>query len=145
MKITKYLISAVLILAALIMVGEIHTWQLSEFETGYTRTTFYPEKGTEPKIMLDDIEAAAEKAGVEVFVVERDVRSLVSESVSVYGTSGIAGFLKDDIDLESKVYSSILLGNIDVIIKDIRQTPDITSMEDYFIIGDSDSAVLFKQ
>lgn len=145
MNITKYLISAVLILAALIMAGEIHTWHLSEFETGYTRTTFYPEKGTEPEAMLDDIEAAAEKAGVDVFVVERDVRSLVSESVSVYGTSGTAVFLKNDIDLESKVYSSILLGNIDVSIKDIRQTPDITSMEDYFIIGDSDSAVLFKQ
>lgn len=145
MKITKYLISAVLIMAALIMTGEIHTWQLSEFETGYTRTTFYPEKGTKPEIMIDDIETAADKAGVDVFVVEREVRSLVSESINVYGTNGTAGFLKDDIDLESKSYSSILLGDIDVSIKDIRQTPDITSVEDFFVIGDSDSAVLFKQ
>ncbi len=145
MRITKYIISAVLIVAALIMVGEIHTWQLSEFETRYTKVTFYPAKGTDAKVMTRDVENAADKAGVKVFVVDRKVKSLVSETVDIYGTEGVTSFLRKDIDLEAKGYRSILLGDIDVHVRSLEDTPDITAMEEFFVIGSDDAAVLFKQ
>ena len=91
---TKYIIRGLLVAIACLFIGELYIWHISDFETGYTRMTFYLQKGDTQQEMISDIEEAARKTNIDVFAVEHKVESNIQETVTIYGTEGVQPFLK---------------------------------------------------
>ena len=145
MKTSKYLLSIILISAAMLFIGEMYNWHLSEFEVRYPSVTFYSQKGVSQENMIDDIIDAAEDNNIGVFVVERNIESYIYERIKIYGTSGMEEFIKDDAGIETKTYKSLFLGSIDVSLDSFEKIPDISKIETYRVIGDTDNIIKFKQ
>lgn len=141
----KYIIRGLLITVACLFIGELYIWHISDFETKYTSMTFYMQKGHTQQQMITDMETAARKTNVDVFVVDHRVESNVREMVTIYGTAGIQPFLEQDCDLEEGEFASLLLGKTKVRFLPFDQIPDLRKTEYYYAIGTDSNIVRFKQ
>ncbi|MCQ4638420.1 hypothetical protein NE619_16945 [Anaerovorax odorimutans] len=144
-KITKYILRALLIVIALTFIGELYIWHISDFETKYSGMTFYLQKGTSQEKMVADFYAASDKTEVEVFTVIRTVNSSFSEKVDIYGTRGVKNYLKKDADIEDGQFESVFLGKTDVKFHPLEEIPDISKIETYKAIGKENNLIAFKQ
>lgn len=145
MKIVKYITGFILIFIAFVFAGEMYVWHLDSFETEYSYVTFYLQKNTSIDEMINDIYSAAKKEDVEVFVVDKQVNSLFSEKINLYGTDEVESILYSDANISGGNYNSIFLGNVDVIFSDFSEIKDISKFEDYYVIGNDENIVKFKQ
>lgn len=145
MKQSKYITGILLILLALVLVGELYVWYMQGVETKYSLTTFYLQKdGTQEK-MLKDLVHTSEKEGVKVFTVDRRMRSALKESITIYGTTGVRQYLAKDADVKEGELSSLFLGDSQIEFKPFQAIPDLSKVTDYYLIGDEAAKVRFKQ
>ncbi len=142
---TKYIIRGLLVAIACLFIGELYIWHISDFETGYTRMTFYLQKGDTQQEMISDIEEAARKTNIDVFAVEHKVESNIQETVTIYGTEGVQPFLKQDCNLKEGEFDSLLLGKTTVRFLPLSGIPDIRKVEYYQAIGKDSHILRFKQ
>ena len=145
MNLAKYIIRGLLVAVACLFIGELYIWHISDFETKYSSMTFYLQKGDTQQQMLSDLEEAARKTEVEVFVVDHGVESNVREVVTIYGTAGVQPFLEQDCDLKEGEFDSLFLGKTTVRFLSFDQIPDLTKIEYYQAIGAESDIVRFKQ
>ncbi|MCI9596155.1 MAG: hypothetical protein HFE75_02450 [Firmicutes bacterium] len=145
MRVSRYIISVLLVLIVLAFIGETHVWYLSEFEVRYPSVTFYPQKGVPQERMLSDISQAAERESVTVFVVEHEIESYISQQIDIYGTQETEAFLKRDAKIQEGVSHSLFLGDSTVSFHDLKEIPDVSKVSDYQTIGDAKQVLKFKQ
>lgn len=140
----KYFTSFLLLFITFIFIGEIYVWHLANFETEYKYVTFYIQDGISHSEMLTDIYHTAKETDINVFVVEKEVTSLFSENIHIYGTADTFSKLSAYSELESGLYESIFLGKINVSYHNWNAIPDINRIENYYVIGDDEDITNFK-
>lgn len=146
MKLIKYFTSFLLFSIIFVFVGEIYVWSLENFQTEFKYVTFYLQKDTTKSEMQIDIYEAAEKENIQVFVVDRTINSLFSETINIYGTSSdLEYYLSKKCNINSGNYDSIFLGNINVEFFDWMDIQDIEKFETYYTIGNDEDIINFKK
>lgn len=145
MKVIKYITAAVLIAITFVLIGEIYVWHIDSFESEYSYVTFYLQDESKQDEMLNDIKDAAMNNQVEVFVKDQVINSLFSETINIYATQGAEKNLKSNSDIMSGKYKSIFLGEVEVEIKQFEDIPDISLINTYYLIGENDNFIKFKQ
>lgn len=145
MRISRYIVSILLVLIVLAFIGETHVWYLSEFEVRYPLVTFYPQKGVPQEKMLSDISHAAKQEGIITFVVEYEVESYISQRIDIYGTEGTKEFLNQEAEITEGVSHSVFLGDTTVKFHSLEEIPDVSKVSDYRTIGEPEQVIKFKQ
>lgn len=79
MKTVTTVTIALILSFTMLVTGESFQLYLSDFETEFTSVTFYPDaqEGNSAQQMVKDIEHAGQKHNVEVFVAEKNTRSML--------------------------------------------------------------------
>lgn len=144
MRKIKYIASAFLISIVMVFIGEMYIWNLDSFETEYLVTTFYLQDGCAQETMIEDIEETAEKNNCLVFVVNRKIDTVFSETLSIYGMEGTQEIVSQNSSVEVGEYKSLFLGNVTVRFQDFKEIPDVSEIESYYLIGDLEDARQFK-
>lgn len=148
MKKIKYITSILLITFVFGFIGELYVWHIDIFESKYQYVNMYLPRGgaeEESKKMIEDIIMSAEENDVEVFSVEQNVINIFSVNKTIYGTSGVEQYLKEDTDIKKGTFHSIFLGDLVLDIKSLNEIPDISNLEYYEVVGDSEDIISFKQ
>lgn len=145
MKKAKYILSLILFSIALTFIGETYAWHLVSFETKYDYVTMYKNEEISQDTMLSDIKKAAKEENLKVFVVSREILNIFSENIKIYGTEGTANYLKVNSFVQSGDYRSIFLGNFNYEVLPLTNIADIDEFEKYYLIGDKENKVRFKQ
>lgn len=144
MKKTKYLVAILLLFISFILIGEFYVWHLYTFSSEFPSTTLYLQEGQNKKELLHDVTSAADETGVDVFVVDTEMKSAVSVTVHVYGTGNVIEKLKS-CEIESGSFRSLFLGNIDVEIEYFDGIPADFIPERFFLTGSYTNNIEFKQ
>lgn len=145
MNVPKYITSIILTMMALIFIGETYVWHIDGFETEYKYMTFYPQKSISQSEMISDIFNAAQKEKIEVFVVERNIKSMLDIEINIYGTAGVEKQIKTNSEIVLGEFNSIFLGKYSVKIFPLEDISDISNVETYYAIGNKDNIIQFKQ
>lgn len=146
MKLIKFFTGFLLFFITLVFVGELYVWNLESFETEFKVVTFYLQENTTKSEMMLDISKAAKKEKVEVFVVNKEVTSLFSEDINIYGTSGdIEKHLAQKAEVKAGNYESIFLGTVTVEFNEWEKIPDIDKVVNYYVIGNDENIINFKK
>ena len=145
MKLSKYIIAAILIVAVMIFIGEMHIWDIGNFEEQYSEVTFYPSKTIKNEEFSNDFNKTAEKNNVVVFHAVHNIKSYNDEEIEIYGTRGTARILKKHNDIKEGLYSSLLGGNIRVRIHSISEIADKERANNFCIYGKTSNMKKFKQ
>ncbi len=144
MRKIRYLTSIFLIAAILTFIGEMFVWNIDSFETEYIVTTMYLPKDVSQQKMLTDIEEKAKAHHCLVFAVNRNLETIHSEIVSIYGMDKTEEILQKNSSIRKGKYKSIFLGQIEVEFKDFSQIPDVNEISSYYFIGKMEDARAFK-
>lgn len=145
MKKIKYIIYFLLVFLGFIITGEIFQDYLNSFESQSDYTTLYADKGVSHNEMLVDIENAAEKNNVEVFFVKRENSSVFSASIEVFTTSKkVDDYIKENYQVYQGRFKSLFSGTTEINFHNISQVSDITKVNYFYLIGDSENQVNFK-
>lgn len=145
LKKIKYITSAILICITFILIGEFFVWHLSSFYSAFPSTTLYLQEGQDAKDLITDVENAAENADIDAFAVNTKINNSFSATINIYGTKNAKQYLVDyDSVLEGSV-KSLVLGNIEVNYYTLKQLPEENMPKVYFLIGQHENNVLFKQ
>ncbi|WP_141903960.1 DUF1430 domain-containing protein [Lysinibacillus sp. Y5S-8] len=145
MKKAKYILSLILFSIVLTFIGETYAWHLISFETKYDYVTMYKNKEVSQEDMLKDVKKVAEEEHLEVFVVNREILNIFSENIKIYGTEGTANYLEVNSFVQSGDYQSIFLGDFNFEVLPLTNITDINKFEKYYLIGDKENKVRFKQ
>lgn len=144
MKKIKFIISFIVIMAALLIIGESHQLYLNNFHTTYSSTTLFLQENTTADEMMEDILDSAERNDVEVFTLISTVRSTFLKENNIYGTEGVEQHIHNDLKVFDKNYKSFLLGTTQVNFYDFKEIPNIASVNDYHVIGSKENVHQFK-
>lgn len=148
-KKAKYILSLLLFSIGFTFIGETYVWHLVSFETKYDYVTMYKNGVMSIHIpqeeMLKDITTAAKEENLEVFVVDRKISTIYSENINIYATEGTANYLKESSSVQPGHYQSIFLGDIQFEVLPITTIPDVNKFEKYYLIGDKENQIRFKQ
>lgn len=144
----KYLIFAVLILSGLIFSGELYQGYMDNFNHFYTFTCFLHDASRDT--MLSDIEQAAERNHVQVFMQKTDVENLFTKTITIYGNEDTIRTLKSDFFMREGGVGSIFCGSTTVVCHDFYEIPDemlqtsISGDPTFSVIGTLDDARQMK-
>ena len=72
MNISRYITTGIMIVIAFFIINELSVWNGEVFEGNYCSTTMYLQPKQSDEVMRKDIETAADKHDVAVFVVNRE-------------------------------------------------------------------------
>jgi putative ABC transport system permease protein len=144
LKKIKFIISFIVIMAALLIIGESHQLYLNNFNTAYSSTTMFLQENTTTDEMVEDILDSAKRNDVEVFALISNVRSTFLKENNIYGTDGVEQHINNDLNVFEKNYKSFLLGTTQVNFHDFRDIPNIANVNDYNVIGSKENVHQFK-
>lgn len=145
MKKIKYITSAILICITFILIGEFFVWHLSSFYSAFPSTTLYLQESQDAKELITDVEHAAENANIDAFAVNTKINNSFSATINIYGTKNAKQYLVDYETVLEGSFKSLVLGNIEVNYYTIDQLPEENMPKVYFLIGQHENNVLFKQ
>ena len=150
MKTVTTVTIALILYFTMLVTGESFQLYLSDFETEFTSVTFYPDaqEGNSAQQMVKDIEHAGQKHNVEVFVAEKNTRSMLENEISIYGTGRVKELLKEQAGVEQRVYNSLLLGSSRIRFYDfdaLGKNEKIREFEEYHLIGSTENSIAFKR
>ncbi|MGY3723808.1 hypothetical protein SAMN05421767_10296 [Granulicatella balaenopterae] len=145
MKKIKLIIFPILMFILLMLIGELFVWNVDSFETNYIRTTFCLRPNQEKDKMFKDLQQTAKKHHLEIFTLERDIKSIRNENVTVYGNEQVAQILKDKSEIKAGAFTSMTLGDVQVSFKELDEYPHPDLYTEYYLIGDIEDARLYKK
>lgn len=145
MKKIKYITSAILICITFILIGEFFVWHLSSFYSAFPSTTLYLQEGQAAQELITDVEDAANTADIDAFAVSTKINNSFSATINIYGTKNVKEYLVDYENILQGSFRSLVLGNIDVNYYTLDQLPEENIPEVYFLIGQHENNILFKQ
>lgn len=96
MRKIRYITSIIFIAVILIFIGDMYVWNIDSFETEYISTTMYLPEGSSQEQMLEDIEKKATEHNCLVFAVNRNLETIHSETVSIYGMNGVEDIVRKE-------------------------------------------------
>lgn len=144
MKAIKYIIGALFLTLILVFMGDMYVWNMESFETEYISTTMYLPVNIEKDEMIYDMKYTAENYDCLIFTVVKDLESAFLSRITVYGMDGTDEILKERSYLSTGIHHSIFMGDIEFQFKKMEDIPDISRVENYYIIGSLDNARTFK-
>lgn len=144
MKKIKYISSVFVITFIFFFIGDMYVWNIDSFESEYIRTTMYQPRNMIKKEMLKEIKESAEKNNCKLFIVSRNIKTIYSEDVIIYAMNGVENILCKRSSVERGNFHSIFLGNVRVRIADFTEFPEENELEDFYIIGNLNSARKMK-
>ncbi|MGX9161943.1 DUF1430 domain-containing protein [Priestia megaterium] len=144
MKIFKFVISFIVIFIGMMIIGESKIFQVDNFYSEFTSTTLYLQPDTMEKEMKKDIINSAQKNQVEVFSFKRFPHSTYNIEINIYGTSNVKEYLEEHLNIMSKEYNSIFLGNININFSNLNDIKDIKDVHDFYVIGSKSNIHEFK-
>lgn len=144
MRKAKYLTYTILIVLAMILIGELYTWNLESFFNDYSRTTFYKQKNISTDTMMSDIEKAAENNDVTVFTYDNKPSDSLGYTTYLYGTKGFEKVLETRSQVKEGSFDSLFLGNHVIRFKNIAEIKDAADITDYYLEGSNNDLDNFK-
>lgn len=144
MRQIKYISIIFIFIIINLFIGDMYIWNLDSFETEYISTTMYLHQGVTQEQMLQDIVKTAEKHACSVFVVDRNIENIHSESVHVYSMKEAERQLAKKSYLKQGEYKSMFLGNVKVRLEPFENVPDVQKIENYYLTGTMENAMAFK-
>ncbi len=145
MKKVKYITSAILIIVVMVFIGEFYVLYLDSFDLNFSYVTMYLQKETSQQEMISDIQNAATNNDVGVFIVDRQVDSIFSTTMNIYGSEEVDNYLSEKSNIRQGEYKSVFLGNVTVEVYSLNDINDISNLETYSLIGSKDDKITFKQ
>lgn len=145
MRRVKIIIFSIMVFVILILTGELYAWNLESFETNYIRTSFYlPNDKDQKEYELNEIKKTADKCGLTIFAVERDIVGLREEKIKIYGNDLVKEVVDDKSKVQEGFFNSLSLGKIDVDFKEFTSYDYPDKLLDFYLIGDMEDARKFK-
>lgn len=145
MKKVKYIFSAILIFILLSFIGELYVWNLMEFNFNYNGVEVYLSDDINRSDFIDDIIRLANENDVEIFLTERTVENIFSETVRIFGTHNIESKLQESSQIVYGTHSSIILGHISVYFYSLEYLEAIPTLGIYNLVGNDDNQRVFLQ
>lgn len=145
MKKIKYITGAILFLMAFILIGEFFVWHLSSFSSAFPSTTLYLQEDQSAPELITDVKAAAKGSDVDVFAVKTKINSSFSMAVNIYGTENVKEYLENSKSISEGTFKSLILGIVNLNYFALEQLPEEDLPKTYFLIGEHEDNVLFKQ
>lgn len=145
MRKIKYLTSMIFIAIILTFIGDMYIWNIDSFETEYISTTMYLPEDNSQDEMLEDIQKKARKHNCLIFVVNRNIDTVHSETVSVYCMEGVEKCLQENSSIREGMYQSIFLGKVIVTMEKLENIPDVNEIDNYYLVGTMTNARAFKK
>jgi hypothetical protein len=149
MKKAKLITAAALMIAALVVTGEVYVWHVGSFAyTGYANMTMYLQAGGTWESMRGGILKAARDTGVGVFCVDKKVDSIFSERVYIYATDLARAELSEKSRIREGTFESLFLGSTSVRLLPFEEAPDVSSFLDentYYVTGPEEQILNFRR
>lgn len=144
MRISRYIIAGILIVAAFFIMGEFNIWNSEIFEGNYYSTSMYLQSNQKPEDMKKDIETTAEEHSVVVFAIKNEYENAYKTILNIYGTQGAKEIISKKSQVKEGSFEGILLGEKQVEFHDFAEMPDIDNQHDFFLIGSESDMDAFK-
>lgn len=130
MKKIKYILSGLLIIAALIFNGEVFVLYLDNFQNSFFRASFSFENldhSITQEDILKDFQSASENNQVDYFFIHSKIESSYLKTMTIYGTEKSFDWIRAK-GIKEGNYRSLFMGKVDIKFKNIRE---ITHMKRY--------------
>jgi hypothetical protein len=134
-----------MLVVVLVFIGEISVWHINNFETDYPYTTMYLSRDGVQEEMKSNLLTKASENNVGFFLCDKTINSLFSHNLIIYTTTGIPDLLSVNSNIRSGRYNSILLGEINIQIRDFNEINDLHDFDTYYMVGNADDIIKFKQ
>ncbi|MCG1023202.1 DUF1430 domain-containing protein [Sutcliffiella horikoshii] len=144
MKKIKYLMAFLFLSIASIFVGEFYIYYLDNFEEDFYHTEFYKPFDSSNEEMTEALLEAAEENEIILFTLERNVISTIKSEMTIYGEESAKKELERR-GIQFRNNQSLLLGNMNVSYRDFSTFEHKERGHDYYLAGDEENVVLFKQ
>ncbi|MDR1329286.1 MAG: hypothetical protein LBK23_06765 [Oscillospiraceae bacterium] len=149
MKKAKLITAAALMIAALVVTGEVYVWHVGSFAyTGYANMTMYLQAGDTWESMRGGILKAARDTGVGVFCMDKKVDGIFSERVYIYATDLARAELSEKSRIREGTFESLFLGSTSVRLLPFEEAPDVSSFLDentYYVTGPEEQILNFRR
>lgn len=143
----KYIVFSILVLAGLLISGELYQ-SYSECFSDFYETSFYVQNGISSEKMLDDIYNEAEKHDISVFFMDSRVENMFTRKTDIYCSDKIKKILLDKYQLFEGKCGSIFSGSTTVNFHDYKSVP-MEMVENknpkYYLYGNFDDMVAMKE
>lgn len=144
MNISRYITTGIMIVIAFFIINELSVWNGEVFEGNYCSTTMYLQPKQSDEVMRKDIETAADKHDVAVFVVNREQDDAYTTRIDIYGTAQAKQEIQAVSQLKEGVLDSIFLGEHIVSYHSFDSLKDMGSQHEYYLIGNREAMDDFK-
>ncbi|WP_261807302.1 hypothetical protein [Lapidilactobacillus luobeiensis] len=144
MKISRYILSFILFLAAFIFMGEMYLGYLDDVQGAFYQTTLFKPRNVGDQEMQRDVIRTAKKNHIDVLTIHKTTQSLLKSKVEIYGTSTTGTKLKKSYFLKSGTYQSLIMGTTSVRIRPLTKLKHWEKQEDYCLIGQVADMRAFK-
>jgi len=145
MKKIKYIFSAILIFILLSFIGELYVWNLMEFSFNYNSIETPLPANVIEQYFIDNIVKLADANNVDVFLIEKNIDNIFSETIRIFGTHGIETSLHESSQITSGTHSSTTLGNVAIYFYDLENLDAIPTVGFYRLVGNNDNQRTFFQ
>ncbi|SET56142.1 hypothetical protein [[Clostridium] polysaccharolyticum] len=145
MKKIKYISSILIIAFIFLFIGDMYVWNIDYFETEYITTTMYQPLNKSKKEMFGEIEKTAKKNNCFVFTVVRNIDTVYSETVTVYGMDGVKEAVSKKSSIQTGKYRSAILGDVEVKMASFLEIPEKCDVEFFYFIGKLEDARACKR
>ncbi|EOL43191.1 hypothetical protein RV11_GL000594 [Enterococcus phoeniculicola] len=144
MKKLCYSASGLLFFICFLAVGELFIWNIATFDRSYYHVTFYHQSYDE-KEMYNEIENEANNNNLEVFMVNRDIRSTFDEVVTIYSNKNVFNRVSNENEFTTGTFESLFLGKVTVENKKIINIPENSDITTFQLIGKKKNMIRFKK
>lgn len=146
MKKIKYILSSLLIIAALIFNGELFVLYLDNFQNSFYSASFsfeHIDKSITEEEILEDFKSASEKYHVDYFFIHSKLESSYLQTMTIYGTENSFEWIKAK-GINEGNYRSLFMGRMDIKFKDIGEINHLNRYANMYFAGDDSELSNFR-
>lgn len=138
MKKIKYILSGLLIIAALIFNGEVFVLYLDNFQNSFFSASFSFENidhSITQEDILEDFKSASENNQVDYFFIHSKIESSYLKTMTIFGTEKSFDWIRAK-GIKEGNYRSLFMGKVDIKFKDIQEINHLNRYSELYFAGD---------
>ncbi|MCD8118790.1 MAG: hypothetical protein LUE29_04800 [Lachnospiraceae bacterium] len=145
-KTFKLVIISILLAITALLPGELFQGYMDQYNDFY-ETSFYLQSGKTAEEMNRDLSSAAETYNIHIFKIYTRSKTTYSVCLDIYADDAMVQILSSQYCIREGTYQSLFSGSTEINIYPFSDIPDDLMEEDevYYLYGDYDDTVLFKQ
>lgn len=142
----KLVIISIFLAITAILPGELFQGYMDQYNDFY-ETSFYLQTGKTPEEMNRDLSSGAEIYDIHIFKIYERSKTTYSVCLDIYADDVMAQILSSQYCISEGTYQSLFSGSTEINVYPFSDIPDDLMEEDevYYLYGDYDDMILFKQ